>query len=148
MKMKLKNLIAFTLNKIVIILFSLEDFEMVTKLKLLGVFIGETLSWMPRIDYLCSLMSTKIFHLNQLAAYVPHDILKMFYQSYRLPLLDYGCNTWVSTSCANIERLSKLQKRSARIILQAEYSAPSATMFQELGRLSILPCLNNRKSDA
>ena len=37
----------------------------------------------------------------------------------------------------NIERLSKLQKRAARIILQAEFRTPSATMFQELGWLTI-----------
>ena len=33
---------------------------------------------------------------------------------------------------ANIERLTKLQKRAARIKLNAEFDAPSSCMFQEL----------------
>ena len=54
------------------------------------------------------------------ALYEPQDIQKKFYQSCILPLFDYGCNTWGTTSSVNVERLSKLQKRAMRIILQAE----------------------------
>ena len=67
-----------------------------------------------------------------------HKILKkIFYQTYILPLIDYGCNTWSATTSSNIERISKLQKRAARIILQAEYLTPSNLMFEEFGWLSI-----------
>ena len=111
--------------------------EKVTKQKLLGVFMDENLSWTPHIDHLCSLISTKISLLKQLAEYVPQNVQKLFYQSYILPLFDYGCNTWGTTSSQNIERLSKLQKQAARIILQCEFRTPSATMFQELGWLNI-----------
>ena len=45
--------------------------EKVTKQKLLGVFIDENLSWTPHTDHLCSLISTKISLLKQLAEYVP-----------------------------------------------------------------------------
>ena len=61
----------------------------------------------------------------------------MFYQGYILPLIDYGSNTWGTTTTTNIERLSKLQKRAARIILQVDYTTPSTTMFCELGWQSI-----------
>ena len=71
--------------------------EKVTKQKLLGVFIDENLSWAPHIDHLCSLISTKISLLKQLAEYVLQNIQKLFYQSYILPLFDYGCNTWGTT---------------------------------------------------
>ena len=113
------------------------EIERVTKQKLLGEFIDEQLSWTPHIDHLCSLISTKISLPKLLANYVPQNIQKIFYQSYILPLFDYGCNTWGITSNANIKRLSKLQKRAARIILQAEFSTPSDTMFQKLKWLSI-----------
>ena len=67
-----------------------------------------------------------------------HKIFKtIFYETYILPLIDYGCNTWSATMSSNIERISKLQKRAARIILQAEYLTPSSLMFEELGWLSI-----------
>ena len=53
----------------------------------------------------------------------------MFYQGYILPFLDYGSFTWGSTSGANIERLLKLQKRAARIILKADINTTSTLMY-------------------
>ena len=49
-----------------------------------------------------------------------------------LPLIDYGINTWGTTSGPNIEGLSKLQKRAARIILKADFLTPSLDMFDQL----------------
>ena len=57
---------------------------------------------------------------------------KLFYQGYILPLIDYGSKTWGSTSKLNIEMLSKLQKRAARIILKADFDAPSSEMSNDL----------------
>jgi predicted lipase len=37
----------------------------------------------------------------------------------------------------NLEKLSKLQKRAARIILNAKYDIPSLQLFKKLGWLSI-----------
>ena len=61
------------------------------------------------------------------------EIQKLLYQGYILPLIDYGSNTWGTTSKYNIERISKLQKRAARIILKTDYNTPSPEMFAELG---------------
>ena len=57
----------------------------------------------------------------------------MFYQGYILPLIDYGSSTWGTTSKSNLERLSKLQKRAARIILNAPYDTASSVMLNALG---------------
>ena len=75
----------------------------------------------------------KISLLRQLATYVPTEVLKKFYQSYILPLIDYGSITWYGTSAANLDRILKLQKRGARIILHTDFSTSSAAMFQDLG---------------
>ena len=111
--------------------------KQVSKQKLLGIVIDENLSWTPQIDNLCSILSSKISLLKHISAYVPQDVQKMFYQGYVLPLLDYGSNTWGATSSTNIERLSKLQKRAARIILKADFTTPSSYMFEQLSWLSI-----------
>ena len=78
--------------------------------------------------------------MKQLAQYVPENIQKTFYQGYIVPLIDYGSKTWGATSNTNVERLNKLQKRAARIILNADYMTPSADMFKSLGWMSV----NNR----
>ena len=57
---------------------------------------------------------------------------KNLLSSYTLPLINYGSNTCGTTSEENIERLCKLQKRAARIILGTDYLTPSAQMFSEL----------------
>ena len=118
----------------------------VSKQKLLGVFIDENLTWSSHIDHLCSLISSKIFLLRQLSDYVPVEIRKLFYQGYSLPYKDYGSITWGSAAGIHIERLSKLQKRAARIFLNAEFNVPSAQMFQELGLLSITNRLKYNKA--
>lgn len=118
----------------------------VSKQKLLGIYIDETLSWTAHIDHLCSIISSKISLLKQLSTYVPSEVQKIFYQGYILPLIDYGSNIWGTTSCTNIQRLSKLQKRAARIILQAEFTTPSAIMFHELGWLPINKRINYNKA--
>ena len=70
----------------------------------------------------------------------------MYYQGYILPLNDYGSSTWGATSRNNIERLSKLQKRAARIILNADYDTASSDMFIELGLASITKRHNYNKA--
>ena len=108
--------------------------------KLLGVYTDGHLNWTPHIDHLCATISSRISFLNQLAQYVPENIQNIIYQGYILPLIDYGSNTWGSTSNTNVERLNKLQKHAARIILNADYLTPSADMFKSLGWMSV----NNR----
>ena len=120
--------------------------KQVNKQKLLGVYIDEKLSWSAHIDYLCATISTKISLLKQLSTYVPVKVQKLFYQGYILPLIDYGSNTWGSTSKQNIERLSKLQKRAARIILKADFDTPSLEMFNELGWTTITKRHNYSKA--
>ncbi|MCG8047955.1 MAG: reverse transcriptase family protein, partial [Candidatus Thiodiazotropha endolucinida] len=111
--------------------------ETVSKQKLLGVYIDENLSWSAHIDHLCISISSKISLLRQLSHYVPRGVLKQFYQGYILPLIDYGSITWGSTCGTNVERLLKLQKRAARIILNAGFDTPSVSMFKELGWVSV-----------
>ena len=108
--------------------------------KLLCIVINGHLSWAPHIDYLCSTISSKISLLRHNSIYIPQNIQKIFYQSYIQPLLDYGCNTWGNTTAANIERLSKLQKRAARIILRADFMTPSIDLngFPYLNAYSLI----------
>ena len=99
--------------------------------------IDENLSSTPQIDKLFSTLSTKLSLLNHISAYVPQEVQKVLYQAYILPLIDYGSDTWGTTSSANIERLSKLQKRAVLIILKADFMTPSSDMFDMLSWQSI-----------
>ena len=105
--------------------------------RLLGIYIDDHLSWTSHIDHLCLTLSSKISLLRQISADVPQYIQKLYYQSYIVPLLDYGCNTWGTTSSSNIEYPSKLKKQAPRIILKADFMTPPKLMFKTLGWLSV-----------
>ena len=109
------------------------DISNVSQQKLLGLLIDNKLTFSAHIDILCTALSPKISLLRQLAAYFT-AVFKKFYQGYILPLIDYGSIAWSETSSANIERIFKLQKRAARIILRADFNTSSSSiMFTELG---------------
>ena len=110
----------------------------VTSQKHLGVYIDENLN--------CKIISSKISLLQKLSEYVPIHVQKQFYQSYILPLIDYGSITWGSTSTANLGRLLKLQKRAVRIILNSDFDTSSASMFQELGWMPVESRINYNKA--
>ena len=64
------------------------------------------------------------------------------YQGYKLPLIDYRAVVWGTTSSSNLDRMSKLVKRAARIILHANFNTLSAatkskTIKIQQGRLHI-----------
>ena len=97
-----------------------EDISNVDSQKLLGIIIDKTLFWDKQIDSVCLNITRRITLLKLLSKYVDMPNLKLYYNSYILPILDYGCMIWGQCSTYNINRLLKLQKRAARIILQAD----------------------------
>ena len=105
----------------------------VKKQKLLGIYIDENIRLADHIYHLCTHISAKISLLRQLSTYIPTEAQNMFNQWYSLPSIDYGSSAWGTTSRRNFERLSKLQKRTARIVLDAPYETASYVMFNTLG---------------
>jgi len=47
----------------------------------------------------------------------------------------YGSSVWVSTSVDNLNKVFRLQKRAARVILNADTRANSVDLFKELSWL-------------
>ena len=92
------------------------------------------------------LNSSKTSLLRQLSKYVSTDVQKKFYEGYILPLIDYGSVVWGTSSSSNLDRISKLPKRAARIIVHADFNTPSAEMFKELKWLPIVKRLNYNKA--
>ena len=100
--------------------------------KLLGLHINDKLSFANHIDKLCSAISSKISLLRKLSTYVSIEVQRKFYQGYIQPPIDFGSITWRGTSLVSFERVSKLQKRAVRIILNADFSTPSKDVFDLL----------------
>ena len=71
----------------------------------------------------------------KLSKYVNQNSLKQYYNSYVLPVFDFGRVVWGYTTNANLTRLVKLPKRAARMILKADFMTPSEQLLKELNWL-------------
>ena len=108
--------------------------------KLIGVVIDKHLTFDNQIDSVCLDITHIITLLKLLSKYIDKTNMNKYYNSCILPLFDYGCMIWGRTTATNINRLLvKLQKRGARIILNADFMTPSENnMFKELNFLTFL----------
>ena len=96
------------LNNDLCIIFDDEDILNVDNKKLLGIIIDKTLSWDKQIDSVCLNITRRITLLKLLSKYVDMANLKLYYNSYILPIFDYGCMIWGQRSANNINSLLKL----------------------------------------
>ena len=112
-----------------------QSIESVNAQKHLGITLDTNLTWEPQIDLVCQNVSCKLTLMKLLSKYLNQNSLKQYYNSYVLPVFDFGCVVWGNTTHSNLTRLVKLQKRAARMILKADFMTPSEQLFKELNRL-------------
>ena len=77
-------------------------------------------------------MPFKISLLRKIRHYLPLDTRKLFFNYYIKPHLSYCSSIWGQTSKENLNRIIKLQKQAARLILNKDYTTPSAELLNEL----------------
>jgi hypothetical protein len=106
--------------------------------KVLGVLIDNTLSWKNQISKVCSKLNSKIALLKRILFYLSDDMKKMYYNAYILPCFDYCCTVWGKgiSSKSDVNKILKIQKRAARIILNKPVLTCSLDMFRELNWLT------------
>ena len=105
--------------------------------KLLGVKIDSNLNWLHQVNQVCSKIASRIYLLSNIKKYLNVESRKLFYSGYILPLIDYCIIIWGSCSTECLNRIVKLQKRAARLILDTDFLAPSAPLFKKLGWLTV-----------
>ncbi len=77
-------------------------------------------------------ISSNLYLLKQIKAYLPLDARKLFFNSYVLPHFDYCSIIWGNCSKTALNKLVKLQKRAARLILNKDYSTRTCELFSDL----------------
>ena len=96
------------------------DIENVHSQKLLGVDIDENLNWDIQVDRVCKIISSKVSLLQKIKNHLPVHVRQLYYNSYILPYIDYCSSVWGDVSKKDADRITKLQKRAARIILDCD----------------------------
>ena len=103
--------------------------------KLLGVTLDRNLTFEPHIDELCKKLSKRLGLLKQISPYLKQRQRETYYNGVVRPTLMYGSMIWDGCSGVSLQRILKLQKRAARIILKADRSTPSISLFNSLNWL-------------
>jgi len=71
----------------------------------------------------------------------------MLYNSIIKSILEYCCTVWGNCSKENLIRLLRIQKRCARLVLNAKFSDNSVELLTTLGWLPIDDIIRSRKPD-
>ena len=62
---------------------------------------------------------------------------KLYYNSYILPIIDYGIILWQYAPKCKLIKIANIQNRTARMILDKSWDHPSTPLFNELNWLPL-----------
>ena len=93
-----------------------DTIEHLSKFRLLGVEIDNKLSWTKHIDYLVKKINLRLRIFYRKSKFLPFSAKLSYYHSFISPHLDYCNAVWGGAAACEINRLTRLQKRSARAI--------------------------------
>ena len=107
--------------------------EHVKYFKFLGILFDENLTWKCHINMVTNKLSKVIGILNRLKHVYPQNALLSIYHYLFATHLNYGLLLWGT----HVNRVSKLQKKTVRIMSNSEYLAHSEPLFKTLKLLKI-----------
>ena len=102
--------------------------EHVQYFKFLGILFDENLTWKCHINMVTNKLSKVIGILNRLKHVYPQNALLSIYHPLFTTHLNYGLLLWGT----HVNRVSKLQKKTVRIMSNSEYLAHSEPLFKTL----------------
>ena len=95
---------------------------------------------------MCKNINSRLFLLSKIKIYLDKKSrILFFFNSYILPIFDYCSNVWGNLNDEGIQRITKLQKRAARIILDAPFLTPTRELFENLNWLSFCDRISYNK---
>ena len=113
------------------------DISGVTSQKLLGITLDTNMSYEVHVEELAKNVSKRLGLLKHISPYLKQHQRETFYTGVIKPTLMYGSVVWDNCNIECHQRLLKLQKRAARIILDADKRTPSIELFNKLNWLPL-----------
>ena len=119
--------------------------EHVEHAKLLGVTPDCHLTWEKHIENTCSIVNSRLSLLRKIKPFLNHHFALSFFNSCIHSLFIYCSSACGNCSNYLLSRLLLLQKRAARLLLDADYSQLSVSLFSKLKWLPIFDLIKLRK---
>ena len=103
------------------------------------------LTWEKHIENICSIVNSRLSLLRRIKPFLNHHCALRFFNSCIHNLFIYCSSTWGNCSNYLLSRLLLLQKRAARLLLDADYSQSSVSLFSKLKWLPIFDLIKLKK---
>ena len=126
------------------ILFGEYEIKRVREKTVLGLTIDDQLNLNKHNNEQCKKISKSIALLRKAKDFVSQEELVKIYNSFVLPHFNYCCTIWNDNNKSHIDKLSKLQKKAARIITNSDYTIRSSQVFETLEWHPIKKLLDKR----
>ena len=110
-----------------------------------GVMIDSDISWVHHIDTICCIISSRLSLLRRIKPYLNFDSALRFYNSCVNNYFIYCSAAWGNCSHHLLFRLLRLQKRAERILLDADPSQASISLFLKLNWIPVFDLIKYRK---
>ena len=102
-------------------------------------------TWEKHIENICSIVNSRLSLLRRIKPFLNHHCALRFVNSCIHNLFIYCSSAWGNCSNYLSSRLLLRRKRAARLLLDADYSQPSVSLFSKLKWLAIFDLIKLRK---
>ena len=109
------------------------ELEVVSKIKLLGVLLDNSLDWKEQVQAVSVKASRGLGNLKHAKKLLPLSALISLYTSIVEPHFQYCCSVWGCAGTTEINLLQKLQNRPARIVINSSFDTHSNQLIEKLG---------------
>ena len=99
----------------------------------LGIIIDSHLNWDKHCNKVANTISRNNGALNRVKKILPPDSLKLLYNSFILPHLQYGLAAWGGCSNQNKKRITTIQKRAVRTVSKSYINSHTEPRMKKLG---------------
>ena len=106
------------------------EIEQVESHKRFGLIIDEDLTYEINVDELCNKLSKRLGLLRHISPYLKKNQRIIYFNAVIKPLMMYASSVWTSCSKMLLERVLRMHKRAAHIILSAPRTSRTVTLFK------------------
>ena len=103
---------------------------------ILGVVWNSNLNFEYHLSKTCQIITKRISFLSRIRYFFPKKTVSLIYNAIVLPYFDFADVIWGHTYEKHLKRLSRLQSRAAKVILNEKYSYSSMDAIKRLNWLS------------
>ena len=97
-----------------------------------GLYLDSSLTWSDHVFKCIKKFNSKLGLIRRAKPYLSPNHMLLLYSSTAKPTIEYCCSVWGNCSSELLQQVLLAQKRTARLLLNAETSCCSLELFQKL----------------